>query len=146
MMLDPVDAYDRIAGSFARLSEERRAYLEAIERLIVSAIPRGSKSLLDIGAGDGVRALRIAQAAGLKEVVLLEPSEAMRAELASGCYRMANPRRGSACAGGAIRCDHLPVERARAHFSRQRPGRGYPPMRAPARSRRADLHRRESSL
>jgi hypothetical protein len=33
-MLDPVDAYDRIAASFARLSEERRAYLEALERLV----------------------------------------------------------------------------------------------------------------
>ena len=41
-MLDPVAAYDRMAGSWARLSEERRAYLEGIERLIVSAIPRGS--------------------------------------------------------------------------------------------------------
>ena len=77
-MLDPVAAYDRIAGSSARLSAERRAYLEAIERLIVSAIPPGSRSLLDIGAGDGVRALRIAEAAGLSEVVLLEPSAEMR--------------------------------------------------------------------
>lgn len=77
-MLDPVDAYDRIAPSFAQLSEKRRAYLEAVERLIVSAIPRGSKSLLDIGAGDGTRALRIAGGAGIREVVLLEPSAAMR--------------------------------------------------------------------
>jgi 2-polyprenyl-3-methyl-5-hydroxy-6-metoxy-1,4-benzoquinol methylase len=83
-MLDPVDAYGRIAGSFARLSEARRPYLEAIERLIVSAIPRGSKRLLDIGAGDGVRARRIAQAAGLKDVVLLEPSEAMRRNWPAG--------------------------------------------------------------
>jgi len=77
-LLDPVAAYDRMAGSFARLSAERRAYLEAIERLIVAAIPAGARSLLDIGAGDGTRALRIAQAAGLKEVVLLDPSAAMR--------------------------------------------------------------------
>jgi 2-polyprenyl-3-methyl-5-hydroxy-6-metoxy-1,4-benzoquinol methylase len=33
---------------------------------------------LDIGAGDGMRALRIAQAAGLQEIALLEPSAAMR--------------------------------------------------------------------
>lgn len=59
-MLDPVAAYDRIAPSFARLSEQRRAYLDAVERLIVSAIPAGSHSLLDIGAGDGVRSLGIA--------------------------------------------------------------------------------------
>ena len=67
-----------MAGSFARLSEERRAYLEAIERLIVAAVPRGSRRILDIGAGVGRRALRIAQAAGLDEVTLLEPSTEMR--------------------------------------------------------------------
>jgi 2-polyprenyl-3-methyl-5-hydroxy-6-metoxy-1,4-benzoquinol methylase len=78
MTLDPVAAYDRIAPSFARLSEERRAYLDAVERLIISAISPHARSLLDVGAGDGVRALRIAQAAGLREVVLLEPSAAMR--------------------------------------------------------------------
>jgi 2-polyprenyl-3-methyl-5-hydroxy-6-metoxy-1,4-benzoquinol methylase len=78
MMLDPVAAYDRIAPSYARLSEQRRAYLEAVERLIVAAIPPHSRSLLDIGAGDGVRALRIAQAAGLREVTLLDPSASMR--------------------------------------------------------------------
>jgi 2-polyprenyl-3-methyl-5-hydroxy-6-metoxy-1,4-benzoquinol methylase len=78
MMLDPVAAYDRIAPSFARLSEQRRAYLEAVERLIVSGIPPHSRSLLDIGAGDGVRALRIAQTAGLREVTLLDPSASMR--------------------------------------------------------------------
>lgn len=77
-MLDPVEAYDRIASSFAQLSEARRAYLEAIERLIVAAIPNGSSSLLDIGAGDGARAFRIAQAAGVQKVVLLEPSPQMR--------------------------------------------------------------------
>jgi len=78
MMLDPVGAYDRIASSFARISEQRRPYLEAVERLIVSDIPPHSRSLLDVGAGDGVRALRIAQAAGLREVTLLDPSASMR--------------------------------------------------------------------
>jgi ubiquinone/menaquinone biosynthesis C-methylase UbiE len=83
-MLDPVAAYDRIAPSFARLSEQRRAYLDAVERLIVSAIPAGSHSLLDIGAGDGVRSLGIAQAAGLKEIVLLDPSASMREHWPAG--------------------------------------------------------------
>ena len=77
-MLDPVAAYDRIAPSYAQLSEQRRAYLDAVERLIVAAIPAGSRSLLDIGSGDGVRALRIAQAAGFRDVTLLEPSPSMR--------------------------------------------------------------------
>jgi 2-polyprenyl-3-methyl-5-hydroxy-6-metoxy-1,4-benzoquinol methylase len=76
-----------MAGSFARLSEERRAYLEAIERLIVAAIPPGSRRMLDIGAGDGRRALRIARAAGLEDVVLLEPGAEMRKNWPAGVTR-----------------------------------------------------------
>jgi 2-polyprenyl-3-methyl-5-hydroxy-6-metoxy-1,4-benzoquinol methylase len=75
---DAVAAYDRIAPVYARLAEPRAEYLDAVERLIIDRIAPGSLSLLDVGAGDGVRALRIAAAAGLQDVTLLEPSEAMR--------------------------------------------------------------------
>ena len=97
MMLDAVAVYDRISPSFAGVLEEGRAYLDAVERPIVSAIPagrspgyrrgdqRGETRLaplppaagppLDMGAGDGARALRIAQAAGMTPIVLLEPGE-----------------------------------------------------------------------
>lgn len=78
MVLDPVAAYDRIAPHYARLSQGRQAYLARIEGLVVSEIPAGSRSLLDVGAGDGARCFRIAAAAGLTRVVLLEPSAAMR--------------------------------------------------------------------
>jgi SAM-dependent methyltransferase len=77
-ILDPVAAYDRIAPVYASLAGERRAYLDAIDRLVVAELPPGSRSLLDVGAGDGARAARIAAAAGLRELVLLEPSAAMR--------------------------------------------------------------------
>ncbi|MFY9727698.1 MAG: methyltransferase domain-containing protein [Bryobacteraceae bacterium] len=77
-LLDPVAAYDRVAPVYARLAAERAAYLDAIDRLVISEIPPGSRSLLDVGAGDGARAARIAGAAGLRDLVLLEPSAAMR--------------------------------------------------------------------
>lgn len=77
-LLDPVAAYDRIAPVYARVAEGRRAYLEAVDRLIVARIPPGSRSFLDVGTADGARAARIAEAAGLREVVLLEPSPRMR--------------------------------------------------------------------
>ncbi len=77
-LLDPVTAYDRLAPIYARLADERRAYLDAVERLIVAEAPQGSRSLLDVGAGDGARAWRIARATGVQELVLLEPSAAMR--------------------------------------------------------------------
>jgi len=49
-LLDPVAAYDRVAPVYAGLSEQRRAYLDAIERLIVGEVPARSRSLLDVGA------------------------------------------------------------------------------------------------
>jgi SAM-dependent methyltransferase len=78
ILLEPVQAYDRIAPELPRLSYSRRAYLDRIDRVVISQIPEGSRSLLDIGAGDGHRARQIAGAAGLKDVVLLEPSASMR--------------------------------------------------------------------
>jgi 2-polyprenyl-3-methyl-5-hydroxy-6-metoxy-1,4-benzoquinol methylase len=77
-LLDPVTAYDRIAPVYAGLVSRRRAYLDSIDRLVIAEIPPGSRSLLDAGAGDGARAFRIAAAAGLREITLLEPSAVMR--------------------------------------------------------------------
>ena len=76
--MDPVAAYDRIAPVFARLAEQRKPYLDRIDQLVLSGIPPGSRSLLDVGSGDGARARRIAQARGISELVLLEPSVAMQ--------------------------------------------------------------------
>jgi 2-polyprenyl-3-methyl-5-hydroxy-6-metoxy-1,4-benzoquinol methylase len=80
VFLEPVEAYDRIAAVFSRLSDLRRAYCNRIDQLVIAEIPQGKHSLLDIGAGDGSRARRIAGAASLPEFVLLEPSAAMRSQ------------------------------------------------------------------
>jgi SAM-dependent methyltransferase len=85
-LLDPVSAYDRIAPQFTSVASPRRAYLERIDRLIVSEIPPGSRSLLDVGAGEGERGLRIAREAGLREVTLVEPSAAMRDKWPAGIH------------------------------------------------------------
>ncbi len=71
-------AYDRIAPAYAGIAGRRRAYLDAVDRLIIAAIPPCSRSLLDVGAANGERTLRIAAAAHLSEITLLEPSGAMR--------------------------------------------------------------------
>jgi 2-polyprenyl-3-methyl-5-hydroxy-6-metoxy-1,4-benzoquinol methylase len=47
-------------------------------------VPSGSVSLLDIGAGDGSRALRIASQTGISRIVLVEPSETMTARTPNG--------------------------------------------------------------
>jgi SAM-dependent methyltransferase len=81
-VLDPVAAYERVAPFFSEISQKRKRYLESINGLTLARIPSGSTSLLDVGAGDGKRALQIAGKARIKDVVLLEPSAEMMKESA----------------------------------------------------------------
>jgi SAM-dependent methyltransferase len=84
VILDPVAAYDQIGPVFARVAEKRRPYLNSIDQLVISRIPAGSRSMLDVGAGDGARACRIAQARNIAQLVLVEPSVAMQGKSGSG--------------------------------------------------------------
>ena len=74
---DPVAAYDRLAAHYTDLTRRRESYLRSVEREIISRIPAPSWSLLDVGAGDGTRALRIASQSGIERMVLVEPSREM---------------------------------------------------------------------
>jgi SAM-dependent methyltransferase len=76
---DPVTAYEAIAPYFRVISGARAAFLRSVER-IVAFNALGAASFLDVGAGDGVRALNIARTAEIPVVVALEPSAAMRAQ------------------------------------------------------------------
>jgi SAM-dependent methyltransferase len=86
-MLDPVAAYDQIGPVFARIAEKRRPYLDGIDQLVISGIPHGSRSMLDVGSGDGRRARRIAQARDIAALVLIEPSVAMRGDTSDAKVR-----------------------------------------------------------
>lgn len=81
---DPVVSYDRLAPYYSHFTKGRSAYLRSVEEKITAQVPAGAKSLLDIGAGDGSRAARIASAAGIPRVVLLEPSGKMSGETPAG--------------------------------------------------------------
>jgi len=83
--LDPVAAYHQLAPYYSHFSRRRAAYLRRVEELIATRIPLGASSLLDIGAGDGQRALRIASTSQISQVVLLEPSVSMSGENPSAC-------------------------------------------------------------
>lgn len=102
-ILDPVAAYDRVAPFFSDISQRRKRYLHGIDQLTLARVPRGGRSLLDVGAGDGKRALRIAHSAGLRDVVLLEPS----AEMIKGCANHAEIWRFRA---EDLESDNLPSE------------------------------------
>ena len=84
-ILDPVTAYDRVAPVFGEISLQKKSYLQKIEERIIARIPKRTKSLFDIGAGDGQRAMRIARAAGIGQIILLEPSAKMRAGSDPSC-------------------------------------------------------------
>lgn len=74
---DPVHAYAKLAPHYSELCSKRERYLRAVEREIVARIPANAASLLDIGAGDGIRTKRIADASGIRRVVMVEPSAEM---------------------------------------------------------------------
>ena len=78
LQLDPIAAYDRCAPRFYLLAQRRQRYLDSVDELILQRLPPAPRSLLDVGAGDGRRGFRIAQLAGVREVVLVEPSSGMR--------------------------------------------------------------------
>ena len=69
--------YDALAPHFRAWSTRRAAYLAGIDAIVLERVHRGARSLLDVGAGDGVRAMRLAAACGIDRVVLVEPSPAM---------------------------------------------------------------------
>src|SRR6266849_2953412 len=76
--LPPIVAYDAFAPHFKSYSETRKRYLRKVEEIV--ALHLGNvRSMLDVGAGDGNRALRIARSANVTRLVLMEPSAGMRA-------------------------------------------------------------------
>lgn len=74
------NSYDQLAPHYRALSEQRTTYLAAVEAYVVQAADRlPLRRMLDVGAGDGTRARRIAAVVGVNELVLAEPSEGMAA-------------------------------------------------------------------
>ncbi len=69
--------YDDLAPFFRAYAERRSAYLRSVDRLVAPWLT--GTGLLDVGAGDGVRAGRLARQAGLERLVMVEPSPAMAA-------------------------------------------------------------------
>ena len=69
--------YDQLAPQYRKYSECKIHYLNAIDNLVLKHIPVGAKSILDVGAGDGVRAVKIAKASNISKIVLAEPSPTM---------------------------------------------------------------------
>jgi len=69
-------AYDRLAPHYRGLAQSRATYLDAVDGFVIERAARGAH-VLDVGAGDGMRGMRIARAIDARRVVLSEPSAAM---------------------------------------------------------------------
>jgi len=82
--MSTLDAYDALAPHYREYAKGRSAYLDAVDRLILDSAPLPAARLLDVGAGDGVRGMRLARKLGAEWVVLCEPSHAM----AESCRRL----------------------------------------------------------
>ncbi len=75
--------YDRMAPHYRAYAEQKSTYIEAVDHRILNNLPLGAQTMLDVGAGDGVRGLALAKAAGITRLVLAEPS----AEMVRLCHR-----------------------------------------------------------
>jgi len=73
-----LDAYDRLAPHYREYASARATYLDAVDRFVAHHARRGG-SFLDVGAGDGVRAVALARSLAASRTVLCEPSAAMAA-------------------------------------------------------------------
>jgi SAM-dependent methyltransferase len=81
--LSPIAAYDAFAPFYSAYANTRAPYLRKVEDVVIAHAPSAG-CLLDVGAGDGSRAFRIARLAKLARVVLLEPSAGMRDQCPPG--------------------------------------------------------------
>lgn len=77
-MKNSKEYYDSIATSYSEQSKRRLAYLNAIDDYIVGKISNLSNSnYLDIGSGDGRRAIKIAQSIPEVQLTLVDDSTGM---------------------------------------------------------------------
>lgn len=83
------DYYNEIASDYREFSRRKETYIEKIDEIVCFEVNKLSKapSILDVGAGDGERGLRIAKYLQAKRCFLVEPSENL--------YQMCVNRNGS---------------------------------------------------
>jgi 2-polyprenyl-3-methyl-5-hydroxy-6-metoxy-1,4-benzoquinol methylase len=82
-LLKPIEAYDALAPYYGSYVERRRSYLRIINDIVISRVGHAA-SLLDVGAGDGSRAIEIGRSIEVGRIVLVEPSAGMRAYCPEG--------------------------------------------------------------
>ena len=72
--------YDELAPHYAEYALTRAAYCDAVDRHVLGWAPAIRRAILDVGSGDGSRAVRLAAALAVSRLVLSDPSPAMAAQ------------------------------------------------------------------
>ncbi len=78
--ISSVDLYNTFADSYKVYSEPRMAYLSSVDELVCETAGK-RKRYLDVGAGDGRRGIYIAKKVEAEEIVLLDNSKGMLANV-----------------------------------------------------------------
>jgi hypothetical protein len=78
-MIDATSAmYDSLAEHYRSYSSNRSAYIFGVDQFILASVrPLRPSSLLDVGAGDGVRGTQLAKELGITHTVLFDGSPEM---------------------------------------------------------------------
>lgn len=69
--------YDSIAGEYALIRSQRRLYLDKVDSIIINDFHQKSKRILDVGAGDGSRGIKIFKNIEADTMCLVEESNEM---------------------------------------------------------------------
>lgn len=77
MSSSSADLYDALAPHYREYADKKSAYLAAVDRLLLEHAPSRPASMLDVGSGDGVRAMTLARQLGVATIVLSDSSTEM---------------------------------------------------------------------
>ena len=72
-----VDAYDALAPHYSEYTRSRAAYCDSVDRRLLEWLPQRIGAMLDVGTGDGRRAVRLATSMAATRLVLSDPSRPM---------------------------------------------------------------------
>lgn len=75
-LVNTIEAYDKVAPIYAEYASKRKAYIQAVDELVLMRL-KAKSSLLDVGSGDGHRLHKILSHTMIKNAVAVEPSSEM---------------------------------------------------------------------
>lgn len=76
-MTDSQELYNLFAPYYRSYSQKKKEYIESIDKIIVNNSPIKSYSILDIGAGDGVRGIKLYETLGSRTLTQIDNSKGM---------------------------------------------------------------------